>query len=994
MNADGKLHVRGHGRAACVCFDITSGTPVLPAERSCPRPSSPAPRLLGAALPLVLIIIALNVVVIVAMLAYATTEYQASRNSVQAETARALAQSGIDLAAGLISANSTNNAFVTYQRVTNVDSAWRLETKVANVVATNQNLPWKTVAANPAVLHSGFAGGTNGFDLNYAVDAAGDAGFIAPRSNINTNWINLSTNMFRMDWIYIYKTNSTGSSNVVGRIAYWVDDESSKLSLNYSGNTAAFGGSGDTSWTDFQIKRTNYPGPTQQKNFANRNWPVYIDLGGVAGISSNEATAILRFRGDPVYSVITNGKTTNFPSVLAVRIATNTVITNIARQAELGFTATIYSMEEERSYATGKKRFDLLYVYPDAPEVLTMSNVKYAITNNYPDFAEKYDWDSYVSAVYSSVQYPGYYAETNPNRQPGKTFGVSRIYTRELPIVNELSILAKIENNSGTNNVSVEYQIELITLFVEGPPSVAGARMDLSWANSYRYPEKFEARITLPDETSFGAEVDNPTIITGPKSYTFAGGAINGWFAGQPLVEGPTNATLSNALTLMSASTNNIVDNPRWVFPTNVAVELYFNGVRYQSFSFAPDVLPVTNFAPASGVTNIVYHLVAQPTGGANTYRGDPRFMVFTNSVVSDFVGNQTNLQTSLGSLNTNSAGGGPNWLIGGYTNAANSPDLMPPDIVFGRDHRGLPAYRNDKKYGFGPSLSGVGWLGEVPVTTKSGNTPLAWSTPRFWGAGRPAIDGEPYPPDWLIMDGFHMAIWNAEPQFVGSTNLVFKSYGKINVNSAKSFFQQAYGSANKTDTIMDSITAGTYTKDFQVTFDNTGWGGVNWWGGFRQIAGSSRPVFLNKITEMSTNRSSTNNPYTTVFEFLGELSATNLTGNPSWWFAPNPSTNNAATNTTDRLAEGIVRSLVQKLTTRGNQFTIFSVGQSLQPAASGAADAVDVPGGGKAKVVGETYLQAVYERAPLYNEDTGAITNGGITGAPPMRQLFLRELR
>lgn len=137
----------------------------------------------------------------------------------------------------------------------------------------------------------------------------------------------------------------------------------------------------------------------------------------------------------------------------------------------------------------------------------------------------------------------------------------------------------------------------------------------------------------------------------------------------------------------------------------------------------------------------------------------------------------------------------------------------------------------------------------------------------------------------------------------------------------------------------------------------------------------------------MVSNRNSSTNPYTTPFEFLAELAATNMNGNSTtwsgWWPAPLPVAGSIykATNTTDRRIEGIVRSLVQKLTTHGNQFTIFSLGQALQVV------------NGKTNVVGEAYLQSVYERAPQYNEATGAITNGS-SGAPPMRQLYLRELR
>jgi hypothetical protein len=76
------------------------------------------------------------------------------------------------------------------------------------------------------------------------------------------------------------------------------------------------------------------------------------------------------------------------------------------------------------------------------------------------------------------------------------------------------------------------------------------------------------------------------------------------------------------------------------------------------------------------------------------------------------------------------------------------------------------------------------------------------------------------------------------------------------------------------------------------------------------------------------------------------------------------------------------VRALQQRVTTHGNQFSIFSLAQALQVV------------NGKTNVVGESYIQAVYERAPKHNETTGAITNGAANGAPPMRQLYLRELR
>ena len=234
-------------------------------------------------------------------------------------------------------------------------------------------------------------------------------------------------------------------------------------------------------------------------------------------------------------------------------------------------------------------------------------------------------------------------------------------------------------------------------------------------------------------------------------------------------------------------------------------------------------------------------------------------------------------------------------------------------------------------------------------------------------------------------MDCFHLSVFDKQPQFSGSTNMVFTSFGKINLNSAKSFFQVATGNTTSCQTIFDSMTFPAKTWDYQTVFNNGT--NDNYYGGGNSLqvdAGTNRVLFLNKFSELSANRTSANNPYTTVFEFLGDLSAAQLPGNPAWWWAPN-TTNNSATNTTDRRAESIVRCLNQKLTTHGNQFTIFSLGQALQVV------------NGKTNIVGEAYLQSVYERAPLYNETTGTITNGPSSGAPsvpPMRQLYLRELR
>ena len=968
MSADCNILLREHGRPARDVKTITGGTPVLPVKSTCPHHSTPDPRHLGAALPFVLILLALNVIVIVAMLAYATTEYQASRNSVQAESARALAQSGIDLAAGLISANSTNNAFVTYQRVTNIGSAWRLETKIANIVSTNR--PWQTKANNPAVLHSGFATGTDGFDLNFAVDPGGTAGFIAPRTNL-TGWTNLSPNMFLMDWIYVYKGPTNDPANLIGRIAYWVDDESSKLNVNYSGDRKAYPKEDEPysdygKWTDFSITRTNpqYPGMPAQKNFEGRKWPVFMELGGVAGLSLSNALDILNARGTPKSAAFAP-----FPSVLALRLPTinsqsGPAITTIQKQAELGFTATIYSKEPERSYASGKKRFDLLKLYPQAPMTSTISDFQNAIVAEYPSFANKYDLPGFASAAYSLVQQPDF--------QTGRSFGSSQLYSRGLPVINEVSLQASINNSTNaTNIIEVTTEIEMIVL---GATSDADRRFSWGpWINDASNATMYNAYLRLSTNTSFGLPLTNMTVT----------GSTNTWFLGKAS-EGPTNTNFSGIITRLSSTiTHSNIASPQWSFPTSITIEMRRGTDTYQTISFIPDAIPAdSSYAPVSGDTNskVVYHLVALPKGDTNSYRGDPRFGIFTNSVVSDPSANLTNAQYSIGFLNTNASA--PFWNPESYRTATNQPDLIPGHLFFTTDRGLISQYVEDKQSGFGPSFAGIGWVGEVPVTT-SGSPVLAWSTPRLWGNGRAFINDVEYPPDWLMLDCFHMAAWNAEADPAESANLVFSSYGRVNLNTAKSFFQVPAGSTNRSDTIIDSITVNSKTLDFRRHSNNSFVSLL--YAPPPPVANNSRTNFLSSFQLMTAARNSTNNPYTTHFEFLADLAVTNMPNNPNWTMAPNTNTGNiyTATNTTDRRIEGIVRSLVQKLTTHGNQFTIFSLGQALKVSPSGQTN-----------VVGEAYLQAVYERAPQYDETTGAITNGSTGGAPPMRQLFLRELR
>lgn len=926
----------------------------------------------GAALPFVLIIIALNVIVVVAMLAYASTEYQASRNSVQAESARALAQSGIDLAAGLISANSTNNAFVTYQRITNVGN-FRLETKIGNVVAPNAAQPWKKAVTNPVVLHSGFTTGSDGYDLNYAADTNGQAGYIAPRTNVS-GWTNLSTNMFQMDWIYVFKTNANGSSNVVGRIAYWVDDESTKLNVNYSGTTNAYFVSnylnGNTVRISFPNSRTNTPFYYYQNvaNFNGRLWPIDMDLGGVAGISASNAYRIIEKRGAPGWATFSP-----YPSVLGIRIGTigagSIAIPDLASQASLNFTATIYSQEDERSYSTGRRRFDLIRMQRASNNTIDSTAITdfadYLQKDN-PAFSSKYNLTAFAANAYSLAQIPGVNSSSTSLNHPAATFGSSDMYVRNLPVLNELSIQVTATNIAGTTTNLVEFKTdaEIVLLSQAGP--TAG---QFYWWDKVTNVSKYQVVVTFNPTTNFFGSTPSPITNTGTSASWFV------TYHDDADYVGPSDVTFSTALATLSSSTTNtnaVVGGSSSMFPTNVRILVKYDGLAYQDISISvTNALPIPA-PPSSGGTNI-YHIMFQPKG-TNGYRGDPRYGQFDVDSFAAIGSTNSTLPISLKHLN-------PNWNPDGYAGDVNTPDLVKAALAFTSD-RGLANHTGDfTTSGFSQVFAGNGWIGEVPVSLASSARALGFSTPRLWGDGRPNVNGVAYPPDWLMLDSVHMA------NFPQKTSGAFPSYGRLNVNGAKPFFQTYKGSTTNSETIMDSVVNYALTFDFKFRVA----GGAT---GLQSVPGNatSRTNLLSRINEIIQARNSTNSPYLTHFEFLADLAATNLPNSPTWWMAPVPVGGNiyAATNTTDRRIEGVIRSLNQKFTTHGNQFTIFSVGQALQPSPSGT---VSVPGGGQANVVGETYLQAVYERAPQYNETTGAITNSP-TGAPPMKQLFLRELR
>jgi hypothetical protein len=1001
----------------------------------------------GAALPLTLLLVAFNVTIVVTLLIYATTELNASRNAVNTDAARLMARNGIELAGALIAANSTNNAYVSYQNIiTNLpgDSAGRLETKIANTT-NDPDAPWKRGITNSTALHSGFATGNDTLlvDLNYASASDPGSGYISPRSKPpGSSWTNLHANMFLMKWVNVYKGDTNSATNLIGRFAFWVDDESTKLNINYSGTPSLY----DASW-NYKMGSVKTYLPNTRTNLALTNgdisselnggtWPLFIDLGGIAGIAHTNMIPVLQARGwPPSYSKVGNAHIRNifspYYSLLEIRSANSNVVTTISEQSQLAFTATMFSREPELSFTKGIPRFDMFkFNAPALANATTMQELTNhfieAINNNYPKFYEKYSLPQFATAIATFYAGPGQ-TNTFTYSPVGLESGV--YCNKARPLINEIDI--KINSSldtSGTNQIT--------TLNVEAELVFLGTARQNDDNNTTRNNTAFDELAPIgsanegnTNKYSVNVAFSPPFIISGQKvTNVVLKPDPARWFKNRQNTdtnkiinfirsdsEGLTNnfavLTHSVQITNQPSSASNVV----WLLPQQITANVSYSGDTYQRI--APSIVPnassaITNYLTNDAKTWVLLHLTSQPRGDLGV-RSDPRLgihaVTLTNAPNSSnstvFVSsNYTNAAASIYDINKTWRSNSTNLSSGpwspNYLTDPLSPDITPPIIVFVAD-RGYSMVNSINFMNHATFMESAADIGEIPITTtkifSDGSTNyLAWSTPRFWGDGRTNMgDGQQYPPDWLMLDCLHSVYLSPRAHtnrvFTSSTNtndfnLEHLQHGRVNVNGLKSYFQTRNGTAWRADTIMDSMLVGVGTKNY---YDNglpdDDSHNINIANSFRIIedGSPSRTNVLNYIHNQAINRAATNNPFLTPFDFVADLagntnaSFSSLTN--SFWMSYVP----GSEKTSERRIEVLVKSLQQRLTTRGWQFTVYSLGQALQ-----------VTSTGQTNILGESYMQAVWERAPKHDVETGEIKNASPGGAPPMRMLYMRELR
>jgi hypothetical protein len=175
----------------------------------------------GVALILTLAILALVTLLLIAFVTSMRVENMASRNFNNVIAARELAKGAVDQAVGLLRQTMparTQSPVFTY--VTFPGAAYTYNSTAALVVARVPLYSDPTLA-DPTNLNSGLwiTGGTN---------SLGE--FLANNGTINVGWL------------YVAADGTTGSKTImsalgkplIGRFAYWIDDEASKINVNWA----------------------------------------------------------------------------------------------------------------------------------------------------------------------------------------------------------------------------------------------------------------------------------------------------------------------------------------------------------------------------------------------------------------------------------------------------------------------------------------------------------------------------------------------------------------------------------------------------------------------------------------------------------------------------------------------------------------------------------------------------------------------------------------
>ncbi len=194
-------------------------------------------------------------------------------------------------------------------------------------------------------------------DIN-ATNATFPNGMVGLRSGVGaTNHPTLPVN-----WIYM--TNSLGK--VIGRYAYWTDDECSKLDLRHAGHPA------------------NITGNHTRANGASFSELSLLALTNLPGVTSADLANLLTFQAPGTASLPLSPGHLTYPLAEGVA-ALDTNVWEAIRPY-----VTIYSKQDDRSL-DGKRRINLNELIASPADVTTQTlAIRAAITNNLPLFGQRF----------------------------------------------------------------------------------------------------------------------------------------------------------------------------------------------------------------------------------------------------------------------------------------------------------------------------------------------------------------------------------------------------------------------------------------------------------------------------------------------------------------------------------------------------------------------------------------------------------------------------
>ena len=201
----------------------------------------------------------------------------------------------------------------------------------------------------------------SGVDVTTNINATNSAfpfGLVGLRNSV------ASTNhpTIPVDWIYL--RNAQGK--VIGRYAFWTDDECSKLDLRFAGNS------------------NNITGNHTRANGASFSEISLLSLTNLPGVTSADLANLLSFQTPDTVSLPLT------PGHLTYSLAEGVAALNTNDWQTIRPYVTIYSKHDDRSL-DGKRRIDLNELIASPADVTTQTlAIRAAITNNLPLFGQRF----------------------------------------------------------------------------------------------------------------------------------------------------------------------------------------------------------------------------------------------------------------------------------------------------------------------------------------------------------------------------------------------------------------------------------------------------------------------------------------------------------------------------------------------------------------------------------------------------------------------------